>query len=72
MSRTLLNFYQLEDKKTKEIVDLGIKETINVKNNIKIIFHLQIMKRNQKSVEEQINLEKKTVIECTKRNSFPL
>jgi len=40
MSRTLLNFYQLEDKKTKEIVDLGIKETINVKNNIKIIFHL--------------------------------
>jgi hypothetical protein len=40
MSKTLLNFYQLEDKKTKEIVDLGIKETINVKNNIKIIFHL--------------------------------
>jgi hypothetical protein len=40
MSRTLLHFYQLEDKKTKEIVDLGIKETINVKNNIKIIFHL--------------------------------
>mgnify|MGYP003571578078 CR=1 FL=1 len=40
MSRTLLNFYQLEDKKTKEIVDLGIKETINVKNNIKINFHL--------------------------------
>ena len=40
MSRTLLNFYQLEDKKTNVIVDLGIKETINVKNNIKIIFHL--------------------------------
>ena len=30
MSRTLLNFYQLEDKKTKEIVDLGIKESIKV------------------------------------------
>ena len=30
MSKTLLNFYQLEDKKTKEIVDLGIKESIKV------------------------------------------
>ena len=31
MSKTLLNFYQLEDKKTKEILDLGIKESIKVK-----------------------------------------
>ena len=30
MSKTLLNFYQLEDKKPKEIVELGVKETINV------------------------------------------
>jgi hypothetical protein len=40
MSKTLLNFYQLEDKKTIEIVDLGVKETINVKNSIKINFYL--------------------------------
>ena len=32
MSKTLLNFYQLEDKKQKEIVELGVKESINVKN----------------------------------------
>ena len=32
MSKTLLNFYQLEDKKPKEIVELGAKETINVIN----------------------------------------
>jgi hypothetical protein len=31
MSKTLLHFYQLEDKKTKEILDLGIKESIKVK-----------------------------------------
>ena len=31
MSKTLLHFYLLEDKKTKEILDLGIKESIKVK-----------------------------------------
>ena len=31
MNKTLLQFYQLEDKKTNEIVNLGIKETIKVK-----------------------------------------
>ena len=40
MSKTLLHVYQLEDKKTIEIVDLGVKETINVKNIIKINFYL--------------------------------
>ena len=35
MSKTLLNFYQLEDKKPKEIVELGVKESINVKNIVK-------------------------------------
>ena len=30
MNKTLLQFYQLEDKKTKEIVGLGIKESIKV------------------------------------------
>ena len=34
MSKTLLNFYQLEDKKPKEIVELGAKATINVINII--------------------------------------
>ena len=38
MSRTLLNFYQLEDKKTKEIVDLGIKESIKVKKYFNLNF----------------------------------
>ena len=30
MNKTLFNYYQLEDKKTNEIVQLGIKETIKV------------------------------------------
>ena len=40
MSKTLLHFYQLEDKKSKEIVELGIKESIKVKEIILIIFIL--------------------------------
>ena len=30
MNKTLFNYYQLEDKKTNEIVQLGIKETLKV------------------------------------------
>ena len=30
MNKTLFNYYQLEDEKTNEIVQLGVKETIKV------------------------------------------
>ena len=30
MNKTLFNFYQLDDKKTNEIVQLGINETLKV------------------------------------------
>jgi len=30
MNKTLFNYYQLEDEKTNEIVQLGVKETLKV------------------------------------------
>jgi hypothetical protein len=38
MNKTLLQFYRLEDKKTNEIVDLGIKESIKVKKYFNLNF----------------------------------
>ena len=40
MNKALLHFYQLKDKKPKEIVELGVKETLNVINIIQINFKL--------------------------------
>ena len=66
MKKTLFDFYLLDDKKTKDIVELGIKQSLKVNIFNDINLNLQFVKKNEKSVKEQINLEKKRIVNLGK------